>query len=179
MSGSLTLIVGPMFSGKTTYLIDIYDKLMKNNNKVLAINHIIDDRYGKNSIITHSKKSIPSWDLKSLREIYDNFDTFNKHQHILINEGQFFQDLFQIVSIIVEKYKKDVYICGLDGDFNRNKFGNILDLIPICDDIIKLKAKCNICNKDAIFSKRLSNESKQIVVGNDNYIPVCRNCYNS
>ena len=81
-----------------------------------------------------------------------------------------------MVILLVEKYNKYVYISGLDGDFKRKKFGNILDLIPISDEVIKLKSICK-CGNAASFSRRISNEKEQISIGNDNYEPVCRNCY--
>ena len=74
---------------------------------------------------------------------------------------------------------KKVYICGLDGDFERKKFGTLLDLIPLCDKVCKLTSLCSLCKDGTpgIFSMRLTKESEQIVVGSDNYIPVCRKCY--
>ena len=56
----------------------------------------------------------------------------------------------------------------MDGDFKRRKFGSILDVIPLCEDVIKIKAICKRCKKrDAIFTHRLTNEQKQTVVGAD------------
>ena len=97
---------------------------------------------------------------------------------ILINEGQFFPDLYEVV-IDMLKENKRVYICGLDGDFERKKFGSILDLIPYCDSITKLTSLCSLCKNGtrAIYSMRLTNEKQQTLVGSDNYIPVCRKCY--
>ena len=81
---------------------------------------------------------------------------------------------------ILLKYDKKVYVCGLDGDFERKKFGQILDIIPLCDKVTKLTSLCSICKNGntGIFSKRISTETEQTVVGSDNYIPVCRSCYN-
>ena len=75
---------------------------------------------------------------------------------------------------------KKVYICGLDGDFERKKFGTILDLIPLCDKVTKFTSLCSLCKNGTpgIFSMRLTNEKKQTIVGTENYIPVCRECYN-
>ena len=74
-----------------------------------------------------------------------------------------------------------VYVCGLDGDFQRKKFGQILDLIPLCDKVTKLTSLCSICKngKAGIFSMRLTVETCQTLVGSDNYIPVCRECYDT
>ncbi len=69
---------------------------------------------------------------------------------------------------------------GLDGDSDRNNFGHIHKLIPLADDIMKLKALCSVCNDGTpgIFSKKISNSSNQIDIGStDKYIAVCRSCY--
>ena len=97
---------------------------------------------------------------------------------ILINEGQFFPDLEEFVKILLFNGKK-VYVCGLDGDFERKKFGQILDLIPLCDKVTKITSLCGMCKNGTlgIFSKRITSEQIQTVVGFDNYIPVCRSCY--
>jgi thymidine kinase len=101
-------------------------------------------------------------------------------QVILINEGQFYPDLYNNVLIMLNHDKK-VYICGLDGDFERKKFGQILDLIPMCDKVSKIRSLCGICRNStkAIFSMRLTDEKDQTIVGTENYSPVCRNCYSS
>ena len=76
---------------------------------------------------------------------------------------------------------KQVYICGLDGDFKRNKFGQLLDLIPYCDNVTKLHSICKRClNNDvnnAIFSHRVTGEKDQTLIGSSAYIPLCRSCY--
>ena len=101
-----------------------------------------------------------------------------KAEVILINEGQFFTDLYEVVDDMLQKGKK-IYVCGLDGDFKRNRFGQILDLIPLCDKVTKLTSLCSICKNGTpgIFSKRITTEKEQTIVGSDNYIPVCRMCY--
>ena len=64
---------------------------------------------------------------------------------ILINEAQFFSDLFESVLQMVEKYCFHVALYGLDGDFERKPFGKLLDLIPFCDNVIKLHSFCFDC----------------------------------
>lgn len=106
------------------------------------------------------------------------FYKFQEVDVILINEGQFFPDLYEVIQQLLSLCKK-IYVAGLDGDFERNKFGSLLDLIPICDKVYKMNSLCGICKDGTpgIFSKRLSCEKEQTVVGSTNYIPVCRNCY--
>jgi len=97
---------------------------------------------------------------------------------ILINEGQFFPDLYEVVTDMLQN-GKTIYISGLDGDFERKKFGQMIDLIPLCDKVSKLTSLCSLCKNGTrgIFSMRLTKETEQTLVGSDNYIPVCRNCY--
>jgi thymidine kinase len=98
---------------------------------------------------------------------------------ILINEGQFFDDIVDWVTFAVEKYHKNVYICGLNSDYKRNKFGNWLDLETISDNVVMLHSFCSKCKKkDAIFTHRLTKDVELELIGTDCYIPVCRQCYN-
>ena len=108
------------------------------------------------------------------------FYDFFEAKVILINEGQFFPDIVEWVKIAVEEYHKKVYICGLNSDFQRNKFGNWSDLEVMCDNVVMLQSFCSQCKKrPAIFSHRLSKEREIELIGADCYIPVCRKCYKS
>jgi len=175
-TGYLKVILGPMFSGKTTELIRIYNKYWSCNIRCCIINHISDKRYDEEKMSNHNGVMLPSHNLNQLQEslhLIVNYDIF------LINEGQFFEDLYDIVNLLVNMHKKRVYVCGLDGDYKRRKFGSILDIVPLCDEVVKLKAICKKCKrKPGIFTHRLSNEQEQTVIGNNNYMSLCRNCYN-
>ncbi len=171
--GYLELIVGPMFSGKTTYLVDIYKKFNE-THKVNVVNYSLDTRYDNEHLSTHDKVMIPC---NFMSELNENLDDLLQAQMILINEGQFFPDIKKVALELVEKHNKHVYICGLDGDFKRNKFGELLDLIPYCDKITKLTSKCD-CGKKALFSHRLAVSTDQVLIGSTNYLPLCRECYN-
>jgi len=190
-AGYLELFMGSMYSGKTSKLLEIYKQCSFCNIPVAVINHCSDTRYHESMLSTHDKTMIPCiqtqhlkdvWDNRSVEEAFD--DDSSKHlklrsaEVILINEGQFFDDLYDCVLDMV-KEKKKVYIAGLDGDFERKKFGQMLDLIPKCNDYTKLKSLCSICKngEPGIFSLRLTKETHQTLVGSDSYIPVCRNCY--
>ncbi len=179
-SAYLELIIGPMFSGKTSRIVEIYKKCKFCDISVTVINHILDDRYDDILLSTHDKIKIPCVKTDKLMELYNNsnMEQILNSEVILINEGQFFSDLQEFVKKML-KIDKKIYVCGLDGDFERKKFGQILDLIPLCDKVTKLTSLCNICKNGthAIFSKRVSLETEQTIVGFDNYIPVCRKCY--
>lgn len=173
--GRLEIILGPMFSGKTTRLIELYNKFVEQNESVIAINFADDTRYHDTMLSTHDNVMIPCVQCHNLKEVIDS-DDIQKSSIILINEGQFFQDIFETVVKLVEKQNKHVIICGLDGDFKRVKFGKLCDLIPFCDSIVKLQSNCE-CGNKAIFSHRITSEVQQVVIGSSNYVPLCRNCY--
>ena len=193
-SAYLEIILGGMYAGKTSRLVEIYKQCNFCNISVAVINHSIDNRYDDELLSTHDKIKIPCIKTDKLLDIWTDdihldatidlipriSDKFKiaLSNVILINEGQFFTDLEEFVRILLDKGKK-VYVCGLDGDFERKKFGKILDLIPLCDKVTKLTSLCSSCKNGTpgIFSKRISWDTKQIIVGSDNYIPVCRNCY--
>ena len=188
--GYLEIILGPMYASKSTRLVEIYKQCKFCNIPVTVINHIIDNRYDNELLSTHDQVKIPCLQASELNDLwrYNGYENKDLCAHnavrdsdvILINEGQFFPDLYDVVVDMLNCNKK-VYICGLDGDFERKKFGQILDLIPMCDKVTKLTSLCSQCKDGTpgIFSMRLTNETAQTVVGSDNYIPVCRKCYKS
>jgi thymidine kinase len=181
-NGYLEIILGPMFSGKTSKILELYKQCEFSNIPVIVINHISDDRYSDTMLSTHDKQMIPCIKVEKLFDLSLSEELQQKvleAKVILINEGQFFSDLYEWVSKMVDIWSKEIYVCGLDGDSNREKFGQMLDLIPICDKVNKLKSICSICKNGtrAIFSLRLSNQHQQVLIGSDCYKPVCRNCY--
>jgi len=179
--GYLELILGSMFSGKTSYLLDVYKKCMFCNIPVAVINYAADDRYTTEPMLsTHDKQMIPCILANTISDaIQNNSEMIACVETILINEGQFFPDIEDQVKQLVEVGNKRVYICGLDGDFERKPIGNLLQLVPFSDHIIKLKSLCSLCRDGTpgVFSFRTSREVDQVVIGSSNYVPLCRGCY--
>ena len=105
-------------------------------------------------------------------------DEYNNSHVIGIDEAQFFNDLLEFVKY--SETTKIIIISGLDGDYNRKPFGQILECIPLCDNVIKLSAMDMISNngKPGIFTKRISKSNDQVLIGsNDHYISVSRMNY--
>ncbi len=167
---TLNLIIGPMFSGKTTELLRIAKRLQSINLKVLLLNYYEDTRYSNTEMTTHDKNGLPC---KFIRH-FDNLE-YNNYDVICINEAQFFDRLVPFCKKVL-KENKTLYVSGLDGDYKQEKFGEILDLIPLSDTINKLNAFCKICKDGtpAHFTKRLITNKSQKLIGTDEYIPVCR-----
>ena len=180
--GYLNLIIGPMFSGKSTRLIQYIRKYKTLGLNLIVIKPSLDTRYTtKNEICTHNheKESCNIYDRDKLEEIF-NHSEYNNYEIIIIEEGQFFMNLFEIVKRMTDIDKKKVYISALNGDFNRDLFGDIHKLISLADNIDFLQSLCIDCKDGTpgIYSKRITNNSLQILVAsNDNYKAVCRKHY--
>ena len=103
-------------------------------------------------------------------------DTYHTCDVIIIEEAQFFEDLKVFVELSLMN-NKTIYVAGLDGDSFMKPFGQILDLIPLCDSIKKLSALCVICKDGtpANFTKRIVENQEQKLIGSfESFIPVCR-----
>jgi len=170
--GYLELIIGPMFSGKSSRLIQIIRKYRILNQSILVIKPNIDDRYSDNpEIVTHNNEKEECITKNTLAEV-ENVDMYKV---IVIEEGQFFPDIYEKVSEWCKT--KNIYVGGLNGDANQNVFGNLYKLLPLVDEIVFLKALCKICNDGtpAIFSKKNIVNDKVVEVGGvDMYQAVCR-----
>lgn len=178
--GKLELIIGCMFSGKTSKIFELC-KLHKCKN-ILGINYINNNRYNTNKIITHDKKEFNFTNeikLKNLNDmiIGELFPYYNMSDIIVIDEVQFFNDAYNFISNAVNNDNKHIICAGLNGDYNKKDFNIVSSLIPEADDIYFLKAKCT-CGNQAIFSKRIIKKSTKVLIGSsDMYKPVCRECY--
>ena len=164
----LSITIGPMFSGKTTSLVNHY-KNNKNNKLVIDYDIDNDNIY----LETHDNIKIPCVKVKKLLNIEVSIlvDT------VYINEAQFFEDLYLFVKQMLFN-KKDIYIYGLDGDYKQEKIGEILDCVPLADKVFKLTAMCMECmdGTHGPFTKRIVNSDKiELVGGKEMYMAVCRN----
>lgn len=186
--GQLDLILGTMFSGKTTYILSQIAKMAELNYSILYINIEFDTR-SETIFSTHNpffdthkdfvKKESISKNVQMIKSknLLD-LEIINKDV-IIIDESHFFDDLVEFVNKCLDN-EKYVIVAGLIADFKGNKFGKTLDLIPICSNIKRLHAYCAECAKEkncciAIYSKRIVKCKKSIDIGgSDKYIPVCR-----
>lgn len=175
--GKIELIIGCMFSSKTTTLISKIERLTIANKKCIVLNHSSDNRYtSENKLSSHSNLIYPARKCNTLLDLIPELDDYDC---IGIDEGQFFSDLVEFAETMANK-DKIIIISGLVGDFQRNSFGNIPNLIPKADNIIFLQAVCSRCyNDNAAFSQRYnSNNNLQTIVGGiEVYRAVCRKCF--
>lgn len=191
-SGSISLIIGCMFAGKTSRIVAEVNKLSSIGLVPLVINSMRDNRYSmeedsgeENGVLTnymhsHNRQKVKCVLVEHLFEIPKSI--LDNYQHILINEAQFFSDLKEIVVKWCDDYGKNIIVSGLNGDFKREKFGKISDLLSYADHVEMVKGYCKLCGSKspsyALFTMRTGSETDQTVVGGeDNYIPVCRKHY--
>lgn len=175
-TGYCELALGPMFAGKSSWIVRLYKQYTFYTDKIVVINYVGDTRYTTQDLCTHDKTVIPCTQAINLSDVSIPEDV----NIILINEGQFFEDIVHWVKEMVDQHKKKVYICGLDGDYKRERFGNLLELVPFCDKVTKLSSLCGNCKDgtEAIFTHRVTSSKEQVLIGEkDHYLPVCRKCY--
>jgi thymidine kinase len=170
----INLILGPMFSGKTTELLRHAKKAKAVNLKVVVINHAFDIRCAENSIRTHDGvvfDAIKTDKLCSLK--------ISEYDVVCVDEAQFFSDLKDFI-LVNENLTLKMHICGLDGDYLRQPFGQILDIIPLCQSVTKLNAMCSLCadGTPGAFTKRMIDCNDVVHIGAaESYISVCRKHY--
>lgn len=174
--GYLELIIGPMYAGKSTELIRIINRYKCLNKNIIVINHKLNNRYGSTELTTHNKDKIEHCIiLEKLKDL--DKEILLKTDVIIIEELQFFEDSYDSIINWCDIYKKSVIAAGLDGDFLRQPFGDVLRLIPHAEKVTKLNALCKSCGDGTLahFSKRIIKDSEKTLVGsNDIYHAVCR-----
>jgi thymidine kinase len=165
-----------MFSGKSTEIIRRIKLCKIINMRVLVIKPNIDNRYNDSKITSHDFETADCISVNTLGEL----NNINEYDYIIIDEGQFFNDLKEVIVEWLNQYKVNIIISGLDGDFEKNPIGQILTLIPHAEKCIKLNSLCRLCNDgtEAPFSfRKVSSKDKILVGGVEMYIPVCRKHY--
>jgi thymidine kinase len=178
--GHLTVLMGCMFAQKTTELLRRIRRFKAIGYSVLVINYIGDVRYGTNKIASHDMDGCDAICVKWLHDVANQVES-GTYQVIIIDEGQFFGDLYTYVTRWADILPVHIVVAGLDGDSNRNSFGDMLRLIPHAEAVERLSAFCSVCKNgtEAHFSKRLAASAEQVLIGGaDSYIPVCRAHYN-
>jgi len=178
-TGYLELIIGPMYAGKSTELIRIINRYKCLEKNIIVINHTFNNRYGSSGLTTHNKEKFDQCLIVSkLGSIEDN--SLKDKDVIIIEELQFFEDAYDIIIDWCDNKGKIVIAAGLDGDFKRNPFGDVLRLIPHAEKITKLSALCKKCGDGTLahFTNRITNDDETTLVGSDDiYQAVCRAHY--
>nr|XP_044600415.1 thymidine kinase, cytosolic isoform X2 [Equus asinus] len=193
--GQIQVILGPMFSGKSTELMRRVRRFQIAQYKCLVIKYAKDTRYSSN-FSTHDRNTMEALPACQLR---DAAQEALGVAVIGIDEGQFFLQLPRVdgkfcrswpsvgspkfpdiveFSEAMANAGKTVIVAALDGTFQRKAFGAILNLVPLAESVVKLTAVCMECFREAAYTKRLGTEKEvEVIGGADKYHSVCRLCY--
>ena len=174
-TGTIEVICGSMFSGKTEELIRRLKRAQIARQKVMIFKPETDNRFRKDYIVSHDDQKLKSKSVKGSDEILKYIDNT---QIIAIDEGQFFDDgLIDVCNKLAFKGIR-VIVAGLDMDYRGEPFGPMPKLMAIAQRITKTQAICIQCGELASYSQRLTAEGGQIVIGATKiYEARCRSCF--
>jgi thymidine kinase len=180
-AGELTLVVGGMFSGKSTELQRQGKRKELAGVTVLYVKPATDNRYDKDSISTHDGSNVHAHVLETSQSILGLVGMFGDYENnttVCIDEVQFFDSGIVRVIELLLRMGIDVVCSGLDLDRFGEPFGVVPELLCKAETVIKLKAVCQGCGEDAWVSYGKFQAEEQTVVGEkEKYVPLCRSCY--
>ncbi|KJF42570.1 thymidine kinase [Draconibacterium sediminis] len=174
--GTIEVVAGSMFSGKTEELIRRLKRAKIAKQKVEIFKPMVDVRYSGTEVVSHDENAIHSTPVENSANILllaGDVDVIG------IDEAQFFdKGLINVVTQLANMGIR-VIVAGLDMDFKGEPFGPIPGLMAVADYITKVHAICVRCGSIAQFSHRLSEKEQVVLLGEkDIYEPLCRRCYN-
>jgi thymidine kinase len=176
LGGSIEVICGSMFSGKTEELLRRLKRAQIAKLHVEIFKPKTDTRYDETAVVSHDLNSIQSTpvDHSSAILLYGG-----NSQIVGIDEAQFFDDELADVCVKLANKGIRVIVAGLDMDFEGKPFGPIPALMAIAEEVTKVHAVCVKCGGSAQFSYRLVANKNQVMLGEkESYEPRCRVCYN-
>ncbi len=174
-TGWIEVITGCMFSGKTEELIRRLKRAQIAKQSVKIFKPVIDVRYSKDEIVSHSEQSLPSVLIDEANKILDEI---GDAQVIGIDEAQFFSnDLIDVCNKLADDGKR-VIVAGLDQDYTGKPFEPIPQLLSVAEYITKTLAICVECGNPADRTQRKIHSSERVLVGAaDSYEARCRKCH--
>ena len=173
--GSIEVVCGSMFSGKTEELIRRMKRAQFAKLKVEIFKPAIDVRYSEAEVVSHDRNAIQSTPVDSSQNILlmaHDVDVVG------IDEAQFFDEgLVELCTELSDRGIR-VIVAGLDTDYRRIPFGPMPALLSLADDVSKVHAICVECGHTANYSYRLVDSDRRVLLGEKNeYQPLCRKCY--
>jgi len=174
--GSVEVITGSMFSGKTEELIRRLRRAQFAGLKVEIFKPSIDKRYSEIRVVSHDEKSIVSTPVENSSSILllsGDVDVIG------IDEAQFFDNaIVEVCNKLADKGIR-VIVAGLDMDLMGKPFGPMPGLLSVAEYVTKVHAICMRCGNLAQYSFRKTDEEQVVVLGEkEKYEPLCRHCYN-
>lgn len=152
-TGSLTVVTGSMFSGKTEELIRRVCRALYARRRVQVFKHALETRPDVEGIRSHNGNPHDAVAVSSSGELLEQ--VARDIDIVAIEEAQFFDDgiLEACESLADNGY--EVISAGLDMDFRGEPFWPMPALLSVADEIVKLRAICAVCGREAARSQRL------------------------
>lgn len=178
--GSVTAIVGSMYSGKSTRLLEGVRRADLGRRSFVLVKPQTDDRYASDHVVSHDKSSFPCEVVPNAQEIVH---VGAQAERVFIEEGQFFDDELPDIVDLFAGWGRDVTVAGLDLDFRGEPFDIMSRIVMGADHVIKLQAICDVCGEDACRSQRIVDgepvtHGDVIEVGGvEAYEARCRSCF--
>ena len=174
-AGSIEVICGSMFSGKTEELIRRMKRAQFAKQKVEIFKPAMETRYSEENIVSHDQNAIPCTPV----EHSGNILLLSSGRDVIgIDEAQFFDEGLPLICNQLANQGIRVIVAGLDMDYKGNPFGPMPELCAIADDVTKVHAICVECGQLAGYSHRLVHNEKLVLLGEkEEYRPLCRNCF--
>lgn len=154
-TGSVEVVCGSMFSGKTDELIRRLRRATIARQTVQVFKPVMDNRYDVEKVTSHAGSAFTAIPITKAADIFALLDP--KTTLVGIDEAQFFDD--EIVTIVQQLAEKGlrVLVAGLDTDFRGEPFGTMPILMAIAERVDKLQAICMVCGEAACRTQRLVN----------------------
>ena len=173
--GSIEVICGSMFSGKTEELIRRLGRAKIAKQSVIICKPSIEDRYDKDKVVSHNMRAI---DCVTVGDATDIIELCQDKEVVGIDEAQFFNNNLVEVCNQLANQGVRLIIAALDMDYEGNPFEPIPQLMSIAEDVTKVRAICIQCGDLANYSYRIVDKDEQILLGEKNeYEARCRNCF--
>lgn len=174
LTGSIEVVCGPMFSGKTEELIRRVKRAQIARQKIQIFKPSIDNRYHETDVVSHSSLTVQATPVSDALDILKKL--LDSTRVVAIDEVQFFDEV--ILKVINKLARRGIrVICaGLDQDFQGKPFGPMAPLLAMADKVDKVQAVCTVCGAAATKTFRKNpNNSEQVLVGEtDLYEARCR-----
>ena len=174
--GSIEVVCGPMFSGKTEELIRRVKRAQIAKQRVQIFKPAIDVRYDVEDVVSHSSHTIKAEPVESAVEILIRLK--DSTRVVAIDEVQFFDE--NIITVVTKLAARGyrVICAGLDLDFRAQPFGPMPVLLALADEVMKIHAICTVCGAPATRSQRLNAHKERVLIGEtDAYEARCRGHY--
>lgn len=177
--GRIHVAVGPMFSGKTEWLIEKLELEKSRGKNVLPIRYSLDTRYSDTEIVSHNNRKMKAVGAQTSDDILKLFKDHTNTEVLGVDEMQFYDPKLADVLKVVRDQDVIVYVSGLDMDFKTDPWETTDAILEIADSLDILTATCSTCSKNnAIYTQRLIKTTDQVVIGGtDIYTARCEEHY--